>query len=129
MTLLLSLLVVGGPVGCSFRRVVVNDPITPADIAFMVCDQTTRAEVVSRLGAPQEITAAFDRDIFRYRYSVQKTFRISFGQLTRGFFPVTISRGGTGLDVFEVQFDANGRVQEFSFKLRAEEARFNPWPF
>ncbi len=127
---LVGILIIGVQLaGCSFSRVVVNDPIAPADIAFIVRDHTTRAEVLSRLGAPQEITATDDRDIFRYRYSVQKTFRISFGQLTRGFVPVTISRGRTGLDVFEVQFDAQGIVRDHAFKLRAGAPRFNPWPF
>jgi hypothetical protein len=129
MPLLMALIALAGLAGCSFRRVVVNDPISPADITFIVPDQTTRAAVVSRLGAPQEITSTADRDVFRYRYSVQKTFHISFGQLTRGFVPVSISRGRTGLDVFEVQFDARGLVQAFSFKLRARAAPFNPWPF
>lgn len=129
LTLVGPLIILVGLAGCSFSRVVVNDPIAPADIAFIVRDQTTRAEVVSRLGAPHEITAIVDRDIFRYRYLVQKTYRINFGQLTRGFVPVTISRGRTGLDVFEVQFDAEGIIREFAFKLRAASPRFNPWPF
>lgn len=129
LTLVGTLIIVVELAGCSFSRVVVNDPIAPADVACIVRDQTTRAEVLSRLGAPQEITAIDDRDIFRYRYSVQKTFRISFGQLTRGFVPVTISRGRTGLDVFEVQLDAEGIVRDYAFKLRAGAPHFNPWPF
>jgi hypothetical protein len=107
----------------------VNDPITREHVAFIVPHHTTRAEVLDELGAPQEITATATRDVYRYRYQVQKTVRISFGSLTRGFVPVTLSRGNTGLSVFEVQFDAAGVVQEYAFKLRAEKARFNPWPF
>jgi len=123
----LSALVIFG--GCSFTTTVMNDPITQDRIGFIIPYHTTRIDILDELGAPQEITATTTRDVYRYRYQVQKTFRISLGSLTRGFVPVTFSRGNTGLSVFEVQFDAAGVVQEYAFKLRADEARFNPWPF
>jgi hypothetical protein len=127
LALVLSALFIFG--GCSFTTTVVNDPITQEDVGFIIPHHTTRAEILDELGAPQEITATTGRDVYRYRYQVQRTVRISLGSLTRGFVPVTFSRGNTGLNVFEVQFDAAGVVQEYAFKLRADQARFNPWPF
>jgi hypothetical protein len=42
-----------------WQRVSVNDTIVPEDVAFIVSGQTTLAEIVAKLGAPDEI-AAFD---------------------------------------------------------------------
>jgi hypothetical protein len=105
------------------------EAISSVRVAFLARAQATRAEVLDELGAPQEITSTNDRDVYRYRYLMRKTFRISFGQLTRGFVPVTISRGNTGFDVFEMRLDAEGTVQGYAFKPTTDQARFNPWPF
>jgi hypothetical protein len=39
-----------------------------------------------------------------------------------------MSRGNSGLDIFEVQFEADGVVRDAAFKLAADMTRFNPWP-
>src|SRR5437867_864619 len=86
--------------GRFFRTPVVNDPITLEHTAFIIHGQTTRDELLQALGAPQEITATLVRDIYRYRDDVYKTFRISVGSRSRGFVPLTLSRGNSGLDMF-----------------------------
>jgi hypothetical protein len=118
---------------CSFQRVVVNDPITPERVTFITRGETSMQEVITVLGAPQEITNDGTQNIFRYQYRVSKSFRINFGVFLRLITPASIPlstlAGNTRADIFEVAFDRTGIVQEYTFRLQSKEAKFNPWPF
>ncbi len=91
------------------------------------------AMVLTELGAPQEITSDGQYNIFRYSYQISKSFRFNPGLLLRLFSPVSVpistTAGNAGRDIFEVTFDREGTVQDFTFWLRSPEVAFNPWPF
>ncbi|MFQ5930958.1 MAG: hypothetical protein ACE5MM_00980 [Nitrospiraceae bacterium] len=119
--------------GCEIRRVAFNDPIRPADVAFIEPGTTTLSDVVRRLGAPDEMMGAEDRGVARYRFQVTKVFRVNFGWVLRFFSPVSptmaLGRGDVGTDVFQVVFDPNWVIQEHMFAYGSSESRFSPWPF
>ncbi|RMF94369.1 MAG: hypothetical protein D6736_00175 [Nitrospinota bacterium] len=118
---------------CSFRKVVINDPITPERITFIVRGQTSLHDVVAELGAPQQITHNTRYTLFRYTYLVNKSFTINFGSLLIFVAPVsiplTIAGENARGDIFEVAFDRQGIVQDYTFRLHSPQAQFNPWPF
>lgn len=135
--LLLALLVLaGGPEGCglaSFVRLSINDQIKPEDVAFIEPGRTTMREVVTLLGAPDEMEALGDGVVARYHFRDARYSRINFGYPS-GFFlfvPVdmVLSGGGLGADVFQVVFDAEWRAVAHAFAHHAQSSRYRPWPF
>ncbi len=120
-------------VSCQWRRLTVNDPITPDDVAFIQEGQTTLADVVARLGPPDEMAANGRGLVVRYRFRDGKYFKIDAGRLLAFWSPVTpemsLARGQMETDVFQVVLDATGRVQEHAFAFQSPETRFSPWPF
>ena len=118
---------------CQWRRLTVNDPIRPDDVAFIQEGQTTLTEVVERLGPPDDISAAGNAMVARYRFRDGKYFKIDAGRLLAFWSPVTpemsIARGQLETDVFQVVLDSNGIVQEHAFAFQSPATRFNPWPF
>lgn len=128
-----ALMVLPGLSGCEWRRIAVNDPITPEQVAFIQPGVTTLSDVVAHLGAPDEIEGTEERAVFRYRFLVAKIFRIDFGKLLRPWTPVTpdlmIGRANMATDVFQVGFDSRWIAQDHAFAKQAHTARFNPWPF
>ena len=118
---------------CQWRRLTVNDPIRPEDVAFIRHGQTTLAEVVAKLGAPDEMSGTDDAMVARYRFRDGKYFKIDMGRLLAFWSPVTpemsMARGQVETDVFQVVTDARGIVQEHAFAFQSPATRFNPWPF
>jgi len=98
--LVVSLIVVGCPL--TWQRVSINETIAPEDVAFIIPGKTTLAEIVARLGAPDEITspdgritytpfglrmitrtpqvitASYPGAVARYRFLDFKRFRANF---------------------------------------------------
>lgn len=60
--LVVSLAVTGCPL--VWQRVSVNETIVPEDVAFIVTGKTTLADIVGRLGVPDEITAFDDESTY-----------------------------------------------------------------
>jgi hypothetical protein len=120
-------------IGCDFRKVVVNDPIRPKDVAFIKSGKTTMQEVVIRLGAPDEILGTSDRLWFQYHFKTTKFLRIDFGVLLRLWSPVTpplsIGRSNAGTDVFLIAFDPKWVTQDLSFPPPSETDKIGFWPF
>lgn len=118
---------------CQWRRLTVNDPIRPDDVAFIQPGQTTLAEVAAKLGPPDDISAAGDAMVARYRFRDGKYFKIDFGRLLAFWSPVTpemsMARGQLETDVFQVVLDSRGVVREHAFAFLSPATRFNPWPF
>ncbi|MBI4401922.1 MAG: hypothetical protein HY581_09850, partial [Nitrospirae bacterium] len=113
--------------GCEFRRIVINDPIRPEDVAFIRPGVTTMSDIVTHLGVPDEIEGTEERAVFRYRFRDAKIFRVDFGKLLRFWSPVTpdmiLGRGNLGTDVLQVAFDPHWIVQEHAFAKQARSAR------
>ncbi len=118
---------------CQWRRLTVNDPIKPEDVAFIQPGQTSLAEVVAKLGAPDEIKGAGHLMVARYRFRDGKYFKIDMGRLLAFWSPVTpemsMARGQVETDVFQVVTDSRGIVREQAFAFQSPATRFNPWPF
>jgi len=118
---------------CQWRRLTVNDPIRPADVDFIREGHTSLAEVVAKLGAPDEIAAAGDTMVARYRFRDGKYFKVDLGRLLSFWSPVTpelsMARGEVETDIFQVVLDRRGIVQEHAFAFQSPATRFNPWPF
>jgi hypothetical protein len=123
-----------GPIG--WIRVTTNHPLDALAVAFVVSSRTTRADVTSRLGAPNEIAAARDGLVADYVYSDAKSFRINFGWPLGFVTPVSyaphdLALGGQGIEVgtFEVAFDARGVVRDADFRRGNAASRYRLWPF
>lgn len=66
---------------CDYRRVVVNKPINPEIVGFIIPGKTPMTKVVEHLGAPDEISGTADYLVFRYHFKLAKSFRINFGHI------------------------------------------------
>lgn len=133
LAILGGLLLVSPLIGCDFRKVVVNDPIRPEDVAFIQSGKTTMKEIVTRLGAPDEIMGTSDRLWFRYDFKTTKFFRIDFGILLRIWSPVapplSYGQSDAGTDVFLVAFDPKWITQDLNFPPPNETEKVGFWPF
>ena len=118
--------------GCSVVRITLNTPLSPQDVAFIVPGETTLADVVQRLGAPDNLADSSTGFVATYRFLDLKYSRLNFGWLVKFWSPVDpdliISRTGFGTDALQVLYDANGIVTQHSF-LRHVGPGFNPYPF
>jgi outer membrane protein assembly factor BamE (lipoprotein component of BamABCDE complex) len=104
--------------GCAFVRGQVGERFDPETIAAIRKGITTRAEVAARLGAPDEIVHAADRDIFHYRRYDSK-----MGSL------VIISRLNIKSDHVYVFFNREGVVEDVIYGRRTDQLKFQIWPF
>lgn len=120
--------------GCSLRRVVVNDRIVPAQVAFIQAGATTMSQVVSQLGTPDEILESEFGLAMHYQWSDTKASGVDFGFIARFFSPyspsMTLAHTGIDMEQFHVHYDGQGVVRTFGF-TRHEPVR--PllwfWPF
>jgi hypothetical protein len=118
---------------CQWRRLTVNDPIHSDTVAFIQSGRTTFTEVVDKLGPPDDIAAAGNTMVARYRFRDGKYFKIDAGRLLAFWSPVTpemsMARGQMETDIFQVVLNSKGIVQEHAFAFQSPSTRFNPWPF
>lgn len=119
--------------GCNVVRITLNTSITPADVSFIVPGQTTLAEVVANLGAPDSITASDTGIVATYRFLDLKYSRVNFGWLVKPWTPVDpdliFSRTGLGVDAFEVLCDPKWVVLHQGFQRHRIRPPFHPYPF
>lgn len=87
--LLLMFALIDGCGFADFARVSVNKPITMEDVAFIRPDQTTFAEVIARLGTPDELLESETGVIAAYRFLDARYARINYGSLATAWSPVT----------------------------------------
>ena len=131
--ILLSMVMCVTFTGCNVVRITLNAPLTQNDVAFIVPGQTTLADVITKLGAPDSITESHTGAVATYRFLDTKYSRINFGWLLKPFSPVDtdliISRTGLGTDAFELLCDSNWVVTHQSFLRHLSGPRFNPYPF
>jgi outer membrane protein assembly factor BamE (lipoprotein component of BamABCDE complex) len=107
---------------CAFNRGTVGDELKTAAVSSIKKGVTTRAEVVSTLGAPDRIVAANGRDILQYyRYDIKA------GSLL--LILVNFSRLSIKSDDLYVFLDRNGLVDDVIFSRRTDGMEFRFWPF
>jgi hypothetical protein len=129
--------------GCPVRwqRLSINDPIRPADVAFIQPGKTTLTEIVEKLGVPDVMTdVEHGGAAVRYRFLDVKYFRIDFLWGLRFVFPLlyivpgaspsfVLGGGGGRPDEFEVLFDPAWIVRGYAFDVHASTSEFIIWPF
>lgn len=123
-------------IGCGFltySRVSVNNPIKPEDVKFIVPGKTGLADVVARLGAPDEFKGIPDGAMAVFHYRDSRYSRANFGMAGSYFLPVSpdlvVSDNGLGADWFQVVVDSNWVVRKYAFSRHADHSRIVPWPF
>jgi hypothetical protein len=133
LTLLLSAVLTGALSGCNVARLTINTPLTPDSVSFITEGQTTLADVVNKLGAPDSITDAEGGAVVTYRFLNAKYSRVNFGWLVKPWSPVdpdlVFSRSGMGTDAFELLCDTNWVVTHQAFVRHRPEPLFTPYPF
>lgn len=122
-----------GLTGCNVARITLNTPLTHEDVSFIVPGQTTSAQVMSKLGAPDVLTESVTGVVMIYRFVDMKYSRLNFGWLFKFWSPVDpdliVSRTGFGTDALEVLYDTKGIVRQHTFHRHLDAPRFNPYPF
>lgn len=122
--------------GCgfiSFTRLSVNDPIKSEDVAFIVPGKTTLAEVVAKLGAPDEFTGLENGAVIVYHFRDGKYSRVNFGWPLQFWSPVSpdliLAGGGFGTDMFQVAFGLDWVARYHAFAKHIQASRYKLWPF
>jgi outer membrane protein assembly factor BamE (lipoprotein component of BamABCDE complex) len=108
--------------GCAFSRGTLGDEIKDEDVTALKKGETTRTEVVARLGAPDRIVQANGQDVFQYyRYDAKG------GSLL--LIVVNFSRMNIKSDDLYVFFNQKGVVDDVVFGKRTKQLKFQFWPF
>ena len=134
LSLFLMLVLIEGCGFADFARVSVNEPITMEDVAFIRPDQTTFAEVIDKLGTPDELVESETGVIVVYRFLDARYARINYGSLASPWSPVTpdvITEGlGMRLHRLNIRLSPSWVVQRTDFTDQQDRpSRFNLMPF
>lgn len=125
-----------GPI--SWTRVTLNRPLQPKDVAFIKPGETNLNEVIERLGAPNELSAAPDGMVANYYYYDSRRFDVDFGWPAGFFLPAGASaaphqmeftNAGIRANTFEVAFDSGGVVEHDGFSHNASVLQLKGSPF
>ena len=134
-----SVSVIVGLAGCAFFRGDYNGGIEPNRVEFIQKGVTTRAEVASRLGAPDEVKFADVKVTVRTGPAEQKDvdtgreidhYRHYTGKIG-SFIPVFVvfSRVNVQSDDLYVIYNPDGVVEEVVYGNRTNGMSFRWWPF
>jgi outer membrane protein assembly factor BamE (lipoprotein component of BamABCDE complex) len=108
--------------GCSFSRGTIGDEFMNDNIAAVKKGASTRADVVTALGAPDRIMQAGGQEIFQYyRYDLKA------GSLFLAL--VNFSRFNIKSDDLYVFFNRDGVVDDLVYGRRTDRLKFQFWPF
>jgi outer membrane protein assembly factor BamE (lipoprotein component of BamABCDE complex) len=108
--------------GCAFSRANLGDALNDEDIRAIEKGRSTRAEVTTRLGAPDRIIEANGHEILHYyRYDLKAG---SLLLILLNFSRVTIKS-----DDLYVLVNREGVVDEVVFGRRTDRMEFQWWPF
>lgn len=109
-------------VGCAFGRATLGDEIREQNVTAIKKGVTTRAEVVTLLGAPDRFTQANDRTILQYyRYDMKSSSLL--------LLLVNVSRFNVKSDDLFIVLDHGGIVEDILFSRRTDKLAFQVWPF
>ena len=120
--------------GCTVRRVVFNEVLTPEQVNFIRIGQTTIRDLADHIGAPDEVTESEFGVVALYYWSDTKSAALDFGAIGRLFLPyaptMTLNRTGITPEQFQVVFDPQWAVRAYGFSRRTTD---KPvvwfWPF
>jgi len=120
--------------GCSVRRVVFNEIVTPEQVSFIRIGQTTIRELVDHIGAPDEVSESEFGVVARYNWSDTKSAAFDFGAIGRLLLPysptMTLSKAGINPEQFQVVLNPQLTVRAYGFLRRnTDEPVVWFWPF
>lgn len=104
--------------GCAFSRGELGTAIKPEEIAQIKKGETTEAQVVALLGAPDEIRQLGKRELFHYYRYVLKHATV-----------LVFSRANIASDELYVIFDEHGVAEQVIAGNRTDRLKFQFWPF
>lgn len=107
--------------GCFLQRTQFQQPIDAERVAQLVPGQSTAAEVVELLGAPNEVVQLGRRSAYRYQHDQEKV---------AGLFLIIIAFNNrdTQVDRTWVFFDENDTLTHVGSTLEAEDTEYAmPW--
>ena len=104
--------------GCAFSRGQLGTALKPEDVAQIRKGQTTEAQVVALLGAPDDIRELGNRELFHYYRYVLKHATV-----------LVFSRANIASDQVYILFDPHGVVDQVITGNRTDQLRFQFWPF
>jgi type IV pilus biogenesis protein CpaD/CtpE len=108
--------------GCAFNRGTLGDDIRPEAVAAIKKTATTKAEVLSLLGAPDRLLQVNGRDVFQYyRYDAKA------GSLL--LIIINFSRLSIKSDDLFVILNREGIVEDVISSKRTDGLEFRFWPF
>jgi len=108
--------------GCAFSRGTLGDDIRPEAVAAIKKTATTKAEVLSLLGAPDRLLQVNGRDVFQYyRYDAKA------GSLL--LIIINFSRLSIKSDDLFVILNHEGIVEDVISSKRTDGLEFRFWPF
>jgi outer membrane protein assembly factor BamE (lipoprotein component of BamABCDE complex) len=108
--------------GCAFNRGTLGDDIHAETVAAIKKGTTTKAEVLTLLGAPDRLLQMNGRDVFHYyRYDAK------VGSLL--LIVVNFSRFSIKSDDLFVILTAEGIVEDVISSKRTDGLEFRFWPF
>ena len=116
--LLCAALALAGAEGCAFSRGDLGEPLKDSELSEIKNGQTTEAQVVSMLGAPQSVEELNHGVVFHYyRYSLRHASILVF------------SRINIASDNLYVFFDHDGVVDQVLSGNQTDKLKFQFWPF
>jgi outer membrane protein assembly factor BamE (lipoprotein component of BamABCDE complex) len=108
--------------GCAFSRGTLGDDIKPEAVAAIHKGTTTKAEVLTLLGAPDRLVQLNGRDVFQYyRYDAKA------GSLL--LIILNFSRLSVKSDDLFVILNKEGVVEDVISSKRTDGLAFRFWPF
>ncbi|MGQ0695783.1 MAG: hypothetical protein ACT4OL_09435 [Nitrospiraceae bacterium] len=121
----LSLILVAGCLlvqGCAFSRGTLGDEISSEAVAAIKKGSTTKAEIISLLGAPDRLLQVNGRDVFQYyRYDAK------VGSLL--LIVINFSRLSIKSDDLFVILNREEIVEDVISSRRTDGLEFRFWPF
>jgi outer membrane protein assembly factor BamE (lipoprotein component of BamABCDE complex) len=107
-----------GASGCAFSRGDLGVPLAETDVSEIKKGQTTEAQVVALLGAPQSVQEIDNREVFHYYHYALK----------HGTFLV-FSRVNVASDDLYVFFNHDEIAEQVVLGKRTDKLEFQFWPF
>jgi hypothetical protein len=108
--------------GCAFSRGTLGEDISSESVLEIKKSRTTKAEVLSLLGAPDRLLQVNGRDVFQYyRYDAK------VGSLL--LILINFSRVSVRSDDLFVILDRGGVVEDVILSKRTDGLEFRFWPF
>src|SRR5690348_13192652 len=108
--------------GCSFSRATLGDEFNASQIETIKKGETSRADVVAILGAPDRVLPMNGQELFQYyRYDAKAG---SLLLILLNFVRLNIKS-----DDLYIWFNREGIVQDVIFGKRTQTLKFQFWPF